>query len=124
MKKTRKGSSLLLTAVLLCPLTLTATNVFAEDAPAKDGVQISEVKEAADTPVEKADSNAPAEKADAKKTIPIQMLGVNDFHGAIDSKASSLYLEDPLGGKDLKFTNVGRASVLAAHLDQAQKAFA
>lgn len=59
-------------------------------------------------------------KAKAKTTsgdvIPIQMLGVNDFHGAIDTSGTA-YLEG------VKHTGVGKASNLAAHLNGAETEF-
>ena len=124
MKKTKKGSSLLLTAILLCPLTLTATSALAaEDTTASSKEEVS-INQPAEAPAEdKATTETSPKEDKASKTIPIQMLGVNDFHGALDTKAS-VYLEDPLGGKDIRYGDVGRASVLAAHLDKAQAEFA
>ncbi len=124
MKKSKRGSSLLLTAVLLCPLTLSVTNVLAEGtiSSSKEDVAISEtsskestVPESSSTTEEATSTSSTEEKA--SKTIPIQMLGVNDFHGALDTKGTA-YLESG------KFSNVGRASVLAAYLDKAQADFA
>ena len=57
-----------------------------------------------------------SEEETDKKTIPVQLLGLNDYHGAIDLTGTA-YL-----GSD-KFTNVGRASNLAVHLDQAEATF-
>lgn len=49
-------------------------------------------------------------------TVPIQLLGVNDFHGAIDTKGSA-YIEGA------NTPDAGRAVNLAAHLDEAQANF-
>ncbi|MGO2267276.1 5'-nucleotidase C-terminal domain-containing protein [Vagococcus salmoninarum] len=57
-----------------------------------------------------------SEEETDKKTIPVQLLGLNDYHGAIDLTGTAY-----LGSE--KFTNVGRASNLAVHLDQAEAAF-
>lgn len=54
------------------------------------------------------------EKESEKVTIPVQMLGVNDFHGALDTTGTA-YL--PSG----THRGVGKASNLAAHLDEAEK---
>lgn len=56
------------------------------------------------------------EKESEKVTIPVQMLGVNDFHGALDTTGTA-YL--PSG----THRGVGKASNLAAHLDEAEKTF-
>ncbi|WEB81365.1 5'-nucleotidase C-terminal domain-containing protein [Vagococcus lutrae] len=56
------------------------------------------------------------EKESEKVTIPVQMLGVNDFHGALDTTGTA-YL--PSG----THRGVGKASNLAAHLDEAEKNF-
>ena len=52
-----------------------------------------------------------------KKIVPIQMLGVNDFHGALDT-TGTFYVDgmDPVRG-------VGRASNLATHLNIAENEF-
>lgn len=125
MKKTKKGSSLLLTAILLCPLTLTATSALAaEETATQDSKEEVTMNNSAEATAEKDETTEKGTKEQkASKTIPLQMLGVNDFHGALDTKAS-VYLEDPLGGKDIRYGDVGRASVLAAHLDKAQAEFA
>ena len=102
----KSKNSLFIALSLLCPLTLSATHVIAEEATtssSNNGVQITE-------------STKESKEAGDKKNIPVQMLGVNDFHGALNTTGTA-YLENG------KFTNVGRASVLAAYLDQAQKEF-
>lgn len=102
----KSKNSLFIALSLLCPLTLSATHVIAEEATtssSNNGVQITE-------------STKESKEAGDKKNIPVQMLGVNDFHGALNTTGTA-YLEND------KFTNVGRASVLAAYLDQAQKEF-
>lgn len=50
-----------------------------------------------------------------KRTVPIQILGFNDFHGAINTTGSA-YL-------DSKLSNVGKAAYLSAELDNAEKQF-
>ncbi|MGX6969455.1 5'-nucleotidase C-terminal domain-containing protein [Vagococcus bubulae] len=50
-----------------------------------------------------------------KKTVPIQILGINDFHGAINTTGSA-YL-------DSKLSNVGKAAYLSAELDNAEQQF-
>ena len=118
MKKTKKGSSLLFTAILLCPLTLTATSALAaEDTTASSKEEVSINQSAEVTAEEKAPAETDSKEDKASKTIPIQMLGVNDFHGALNTTGTA-YLESG------KFTNVGRASVLAAYLNKAQADFA
>lgn len=51
-----------------------------------------------------------------EETIPLQLLGVNDFHGALDTSGSA-YLETD------KFENLGRLGNLSVYLDQGQKSF-
>lgn len=50
-----------------------------------------------------------------KQTVPVQILGFNDFHGAINTTGSA-YL-------DSKLSNVGKAAYLSAELDNAEKQF-
>lgn len=57
-----------------------------------------------------------SESSSESLTVPVQMLGVNDFHGAIDTKGSA-YLEG------VSTPDTGRAVNLAAHLDEAQRNF-
>lgn len=52
----------------------------------------------------------------AENTIPIQMLGLNDFHGAIDA-TSTAFIEDE------KYEDVGRVANLAVHLNEAEAEF-
>lgn len=52
-----------------------------------------------------------------RKTIPIQILGINDFHGALDI-TGSFYNDE---GK--KTENAGTAALLASYLNQAEKDF-
>ncbi|MGX7245754.1 5'-nucleotidase C-terminal domain-containing protein [Enterococcus quebecensis] len=52
------------------------------------------------------------------KMIPFQILGINDFHGALNTTGS--FFDD----QGNKVANVGTAPLLAGYLDQAQERFA
>lgn len=52
-----------------------------------------------------------------RKTVPIQILGINDFHGALDT-TGSFYNDE---GK--KTEKAGTAALLAGYLNQAEKDF-
>lgn len=52
-----------------------------------------------------------------RKTVPIQILGINDFHGALDT-TGSFYNDE---GK--KTEKAGTAALLAGYLNQAEKNF-
>lgn len=56
--------------------------------------------------------------AEDTATVPVQLLGINDFHGAL-STTGSFY--DDVGNK---VSNTGTAALLAGYLNQAEKAFA
>ena len=105
----KKRSSWLLVATLLCPLVLATPQVTAEEAT----TTTFEVSSSEAVSTEAAEPAAEPKG----KTIPIQMLGVNDFHGALNTTGTA-YLE---GGA--KFANTGRASVLATDLNKAQTDF-
>ena len=57
------------------------------------------------------------EKKEEKQTIPVQILGINDFHGALDT-TGSFYTDE---GK--KIEKAGTAALLAGYLNQAEKDF-
>lgn len=61
------------------------------------------------------DTTDTAQKAE-KEIIPVQFLGINDFHGAL-STTGSAYIE----GK--KYSNAGTAALLAGYLNQAENSF-
>lgn len=102
MKKIKIGSSLILTFGLICPVVLSTNPVFAETT--------ANIVEQTET----LESSEPI--ANEKNYIPIQLLGVNDFHGALDTTGTA-YLENG------SVRNAGRASVLSAYLDQAENNF-
>lgn len=56
------------------------------------------------------------EATETNNTIPIQMLGVNDFHGGIDSVGTAFIEGEPKEG-------VGRLGNLAVHLNEAESEF-
>ncbi|OJG26780.1 LPXTG-domain-containing protein cell wall anchor domain [Enterococcus caccae] len=62
--------------------------------------------------------NVPDEQQVQNEKIPFQILGINDFHGALNTTGS--FYDD--NGK--KFTNVGTAPLLAGYLNRAQEQFA
>ncbi|MBP1040574.1 5'-nucleotidase C-terminal domain-containing protein [Vagococcus sp. BWB3-3] len=62
------------------------------------------------------EAKATSQSAAEPVTVPIQLLGVNDFHGAINTKGTA-YLEG------VSTPDAGRAMNLAAHLDEAQGTF-
>lgn len=105
----KRRSSLALALVLLCPVTLGATQAFAE-TEATNVVNItSETTETTETSEVK-------EEVSNKKTIPIQMLGVNDYHGALDTPGTATI-------DGIRYPNSGKAAVLAAYLNQAESEF-
>ena len=56
------------------------------------------------------------EAAPEKKTIPLQLLGINDFHGAL-STTGTAYIEGTA------FSKAGKAALLATYLNNAQTNF-
>lgn len=56
--------------------------------------------------------------AEETGTVPVQLLGINDFHGALSTTGS---FSDDAGNK---ISNTGTAALLAGYLNQAEKAFA
>ncbi|MDT1997570.1 hypothetical protein CKN82_00090 [Carnobacterium divergens] len=49
-------------------------------------------------------------------TLPIQLLGINDFHGALSTTGTAYINGTP-------FRNAGKAALLATYLDQAEETF-
>lgn len=56
------------------------------------------------------------EEAKAENTVPVQMLGINDFHGALNTTGSFYGLNGTV-------RNAGTAALLAAYLNNATSAF-
>ncbi|MGM0165612.1 5'-nucleotidase [Enterococcus sp. AZ135] len=78
----------------------------------------SQTKETAPAGDAATESSPKAEKAPkSSTTVPIQMLGINDFHGAL-STTGSYY--DAEGNKT---SNAGTAALLASYFNQAQNKF-
>lgn len=99
MKNKKIGGLLILSLILVCPVALNASTALAE------------------TTAEIVETTSEVESENKEKSyIPIQLLGVNDFHGALDTTGTA-YLE----GGSVK--NTGRASVLSAYLTQAENNF-
>lgn len=57
------------------------------------------------------------EQADAQETVPVQILGINDFHGAL-STTGSYY-----GAGGAKVSNTGTAALLSSYFTQAENNF-
>ncbi|MDT2823521.1 bifunctional metallophosphatase/5'-nucleotidase [Vagococcus lutrae] len=136
MKKWQRRSSVFLTTILLSanlvgivPIVKAVdgetegTEVTAEsvenNSTEESSVETLESTESTET-TETTEATEVTEESDEKEsekvTIPVQMLGVNDFHGALDTTGTA-YL--PSG----THRGVGKASNLAAHLDEAEKNF-
>lgn len=59
-----------------------------------------------------------SESSNEKQTVPLQLLGINDFHGALNTSGS--FYDD----QGIKTSNTGTAALLAGYLNQAQAGFA
>ncbi|EST90349.1 hypothetical protein T233_00490 [Vagococcus lutrae LBD1] len=136
MKKWQRRSSIFLTTILLSanlvgivPIVKAVegetegTEVTAEsvennstEESSVETLESTETTDATETTEATEVTEESDEKESEKVTIPVQMLGVNDFHGALDTTGTA-YL--PSG----KHSGVGKASNLAAHLDEAEKTF-
>ena len=139
MKKWQRRSSVFLTTILLSanlvgvvPIVKAVdgetegTEVTAEsvenNSPEESSAETLESAETTDATetTEATEVTEVAEESDEKEsekvTIPVQMLGVNDFHGALDTTGTAYLPSDTYRG-------VGKASNLAAHLDEAEQTF-
>ena len=139
MKKWQRRSSVFLTTILLSanlvgvvPIVKAVdgetegTEVTAEsvenNSPEESSAETLESAETTDATetTEATEVTEVAEESDEKEsekvTIPVQMLGVNDFHGALDTTGTAYLPSDTYRG-------VGKASNVAAHLAEAEQTF-
>ncbi|WP_321387596.1 bifunctional metallophosphatase/5'-nucleotidase [uncultured Enterococcus sp.] len=63
-------------------------------------------------------SNSQTAHAETAGTVPVQLLGINDFHGALSTTGT---FRDDAGNS---VSNTGTAALLAGYLNQAEKTFA
>lgn len=63
------------------------------------------------------DKNVPVKQQPKEEMIPFQILGINDFHGALNTTGS--FFDD----EDNKVANAGTAPLLAGYLNRAQEQF-
>lgn len=85
------------------------------EANSETGSLSSETASPAESVVE--NSSASEKNTKSSTTVPIQMLGINDFHGAL-STTGSYY-----GANGSKVSGAGTASLLAAYFSQAESNF-
>ena len=85
------------------------------EANSETGSLSSETVSSAESVIE--NSSASEKNTKSSTTVPIQMLGINDFHGAL-STTGSYY-----GANDSKVSGAGTASLLAAYFSQAESNF-
>lgn len=91
------------------------TNVSTSESNNEISNQVTESESAAELTVESSATPAKAPKSAA--TVPIQLLGINDFHGAL-STTGSYY--DAAGNKT---SNAGSAALLAGYFNKAETDF-
>ncbi|GEQ61773.1 hypothetical protein VL4N_11470 [Vagococcus lutrae] len=133
MKKWQRRSSVFLTTILLSanlvgvvPIVKAVdgetegTEVTAEsvenNSPEESSAETTDATETTEATEVTEVAEESDEKESEKVTIPVQMLGVNDFHGALDTTGTAYLPSDTYRG-------VGKASNLAAHLDEAEQTF-
>lgn len=120
--KNNSSKYCLLLGTALLGLSLQATNAHADDAAdnQQPAAKTSNVTPMVQTNAD--DSSTPqattdwANPADYKGTVPVQILGINDFHGGLETTGSAT-----IGNN--KYSNVGTAARLAAHLNAAEQSF-
>lgn len=91
------------------------TNDSTSESKNETSNQVTESNSAAEATVESSATPAKAPKSAA--TVPIQLLGINDFHGAL-STTGSYY--DAAGNK---ISNAGSAALLAGYFNKAETDF-
>lgn len=120
--KNNSSKYCLLLGTALLGLSLQATNAHADDAadnqqpPAKTSNVTPMVQTNADDASTPQATTDWANPADYKGTVPVQILGINDFHGGLETTGSAT-----IGNN--KYSNVGTAARLAAHLNAAEQSF-